>query len=246
MKSHALLLLFACSPLACKSSANRDAGKEAPASAEVAPISPDAKQTSELTPASGTAVPAAVAAGTAPAALGQAAPDFTLPDLDGKTLRLSDFRGKTVVLEWFNPGCPFVQKSHTKGSLVDTAARLTKTGVVWLAINSSAPGKQGHGLDVNRKAKEQYGLSHPVLLDESGAVGRLYGATSTPHMYVIDAQGKLVYRGAIDNSPDGEAESPSDGKLVRYVEDAVSAVAAGKPVAVAETKAYGCSVKYAN
>jgi hypothetical protein len=150
-----------------------------------------------------------------------------------------------VVLEWFNPECPFVKASHTKGSLVDTAGRVAKDGVVWLAINSGAPGKQGHGVDKNRAGKAQFGLSHPILLDESGEVGRLYGAARTPHLYVVSPEGKLVYRGAIDNSPDGEGDSPTGGTLVRYVEQALAALTANKPIAVAETEAYGCSVKYA-
>lgn len=178
------------------------------------------------------------------AKLGAPAPDFELPDLDGKLIKLSSFRGKTVVLEWFNPGCPFVKASHTKGSLVDTASRLGKTGVVWLAINSGAKGKQGHGVEANREAKQSFNLDHPILLDESGVVGRAYAAAHTPHMYVIDAKGVLVYRGAIDNSPDGEGESPAGGKLVNHVEAAVAEAAAGKPVTIAETEAYGCSVKY--
>jgi len=148
------------------------------------------------------------------------------------------------VLEWFNPGCPFVKASHTKGSLVDTAAKHTKAGVVWLAINSGAPGKQGHGVEANREGKATFKLEHPVLLDESGRVGRAYAAKHTPHMYVIDKQGVLVYRGAIDNSPDGEGESPTGGKLVNYVSAALADIEAGKPVATAETEAYGCSVKY--
>lgn len=180
-----------------------------------------------------------------PAALGQLAPDFTLPDVDGKSVKLSDFKGKTVVLEWFNPGCPFVRASHTKGSLVGTADRHQKNGVVWLAINSGAPGKQGAGRETNLQAKKEFGLSHPLLLDESGAVGKLYGAKTTPHMYVIAPDGKLVYRGGIDNSPDGEGESPQDGKLVKYVDEALAAIGAGNPVANQDTEPYGCSVKYA-
>ena len=117
--------------------------------------------------------------------------------------------------------------------------------MVWLAINSGAPGKQGAGADKSRAGKESFGLEHPILIDESGAVGRLYGAERTPHLYVIDTKGVLVYRGAVDNSPDGVGESPSDGKLTSYVDEAVGAVRGGKAVAVAETKAYGCSVKYA-
>lgn len=186
----------------------------------------------------------ATATSTERATLGQPAPDFSLPDLDGKTVRLSDFRGKTVVLEWFNPGCPFVRASHTKGALVDAAERHTKSGVVWLAINSSAPGKQGHGADVNRKAAQEFSMKHPVLLDEAGSVGRSYAAERTPHMFVINPEGVLVYRGAIDNSPDGEEGSPEGGTLVRYVDQALSELAAGKPVSVPETKPYGCTVKY--
>lgn len=178
------------------------------------------------------------------ARVGQEAPDFELSDLDGKKVRLRDYRGKVVVLEWFNPGCPFVRASHTKGSLVDLAARLEKKGVVYLAINSNAPGKQGHGAEENRKGARQFGMKHPILLDESGQVGRAYGATNTPHGYVIDAQGTLVYRGAVDNSPDGEGESPEGGSLMRYLEDAVVSTLAGQPVRVPETKAYGCTVKY--
>jgi peroxiredoxin len=187
-----------------------------------------------------------VAKDATPAAVGKPAPDFTLPDLDGKSVTLSSFRGKTVVLEWYNPECPFVKKSHEKGSLVDTAKRVTeKSGVVWLAINSGAPGKQGAGRDKNLAAKTAMSLNHPILLDESGEVGKLYGAQRTPHMYVIDSEGTLIYRGAVDNSPDGEGESPTGGKLVRYVEAALDALFAKRPVEIAETEAYGCSVKYA-
>jgi len=187
-----------------------------------------------------------MAADAASAEIGRPAPDFTLKDLDGNDVRLSSFKGKVVVLEWFNPGCPFVKKSHTKGSLVDTAKRQTKNGVVWLAINSAAAGKQGSGADVNREAAKKYGMEHPILLDEAGDVGRAYGATNTPHMMVIDGNGTLVYRGAVDNSPDGERESPTDGKLVVYVDEAVAAATAGKMPATTETKAYGCSVKFAS
>jgi peroxiredoxin len=180
----------------------------------------------------------------ASAKVGAEAPDFELPDLDGKLVKLSSFRGKTVVLEWFNPGCPFVKASHTKGSLVDTAERQQRAGVVWLAINSGAKGKQGFGVEANREGKERFKLTHPILLDETGTVGRAYGAAHTPHMYVVDPKGTLVYRGAIDNSPDAEGESPSGGKLINYVESAISDVAAGKAVTTPETEAYGCSVKY--
>ena len=199
----------------------------------------------EKDPAAQTTTGAAAPANAAEhAEIGKPAPDFTLKDLDGKEVRLSSFKGKTVVLEWFNPGCPFVKASHTKGSLKDAARRTTKTGVVWLAINSGAPGKQGAGAEANREGAKTFALEHPILLDDSGTVGKMYGATNTPHVMIVDEKGTLVYRGAVDNSPDGEGESPTGGKLVSYVDSTLADLAAGRPVATAETKAYGCSVKY--
>lgn len=206
---------------------------------EAAAVEPDPSKKAAPVVATGAALPAAT-----PAALGAPAPDFSLPDLDGKTVKLSDFKGKTVVLEWFNPDCPFVRAAHTKGSLVDTANRHQAKGVVWLAVNSGAPGKQGASREANVEGRERYGIKHPILFDEQGRVGKLYGAKRTPHLFVIAPDGKLVYRGAIDNSPDGEGETPKDGKLVNYVDAALAAVAAGTPVSTAETEAYGCSVKY--
>jgi peroxiredoxin len=225
--------LWVLAPLAlgCSSPGGRgpSAGEgAAPAAAEGAKAPPKAA--------------AADAAAKGPAALGQKAPDFSLTDLDGNAVKLSDYRGKTVVLEWFNADCPFVKKNHTEGPLKDMAKKVSAQGVVWLAINSSAPGKQGHGA-ANREGKQRYGLAHPILLDESGEVGHLYGATNTPHMYVVDPAGVLVYRGAIDNAPDGD---PRGDHFINYVEAALADVAAGRPVATPEVKAYGCSVKYAN
>lgn len=176
--------------------------------------------------------------------VGKPAPDFALKDLSGKEVKLAAYKGKTVVLEWFNPGCPFVKASHSTGSLVDTARRHTKEGVVWLAINSGAPGKQGNDLAMNTEAAKTWSLAHPILRDESGVVGKAYGATNTPNMFVIDKTGKVVYAGAIDNSPDGEGKSPEGGKLVNYIDAALADVAAGKPVATPVTKPYGCGVKY--
>ena len=198
------------------------------------------------TPAPTTAATANANASMGKATVGAAAPDFTLTGIDGKAVTLSSLKGKTVVLEWFNPGCPFVRKSHTVGSLKDAPARAVAQGVVWLAVNSSAPGKQGNGVDANRKVADEFGMTYPVLLDEGGLVGHAYGATNTPNMYVIDPAGTLVYRGAIDNSPDAEGQSPTDGKLVNYVDEALSALKAHQPVKVPETKAYGCGVKYAS
>jgi peroxiredoxin len=176
--------------------------------------------------------------------VGKPAPDFALKDLSGKEVKLSASKGKVVVLEWFNPGCPFVKKSHSAGSLVGAASRTAKDGVVWLAINSGAPGKQGNELAINADAAKAWSLSHPILRDETGTVGKAYGATNTPHMFVIDKAGKVAYAGAIDNSPDGEGKSPEGGKLINHVDAALADLAAGRPVATAVTKAYGCSVKY--
>jgi len=176
------------------------------------------------------------------AVLGKAAPDFELKDLDGKVVKLSDYKGKVVVLEWFNPECPVIVKAHSEGPLKDQASRVAKDGVVWLAINSGAAGKQGNGVDKNKKAKTDWKLDGPILIDEKGDVGRKYDAKTTPHMYVIDAKGVLAYRGAIDNAASGKPENGET--LVNYVDAALADIKAGKPVAKNDTKAYGCGVKY--
>ena len=181
-------------------------------------------------------------ANAAQAKIGQPAPDFTLPDLDGKPVKLADYKGKTVVLEWFNPGCPFVQLAHRKGGLKDVPAQQTASGVVWLAINSGAPGKQGAAREENVKARAEFGMGYPVLLDEKGDVGRAYGAQRTPHMYIIDPQGTLVYAGAIDSTKGGEPEA--DEKVTNYVGTALAELAAGKAISTKETEAFGCTVKY--
>jgi peroxiredoxin len=178
--------------------------------------------------------------------VGKPAPEFTLKDLEGKEVSLASFRGKTVVLEWFNPECPYVKKSHSKGSLVGTAKKHSDAGVVWLAINSGGAGNQGHDPAVNVAAAKEWSLPHPILRDESGATGKAYGATNTPHMFVIDKTGTVIYAGAIDNSPDGEGGSPAGGTLINYVDAALADHAAGKPVSSPETKAYGCGVKYSS
>ncbi|MFB3909063.1 MAG: thioredoxin family protein [Candidatus Eisenbacteria bacterium] len=173
---------------------------------------------------------------------GAPAPDFTLKDLDGKTHTLSEYtkQGKVVVLEWFNPDCPFVQKHHKlTRNMLDTADRYRAKGIVWLAINSGAPGMQGAGLERNRSARDEYAMDYPILLDDSGDVGRAYGAKTTPHMYVIDAKGTLVYKGAIDDDRSARALGKTN-----YVARALDELLAGKPVTQAETASYGCSVKY--
>ena len=204
-----------------------------------AAANPVASNTAAAVAATPSAAP--VAAG---AEVGKPAPDFTLKDLDGKSVHLADLKGKVVVLEWFNPGCPFVNMSHTKGSLKGLADAKTKEGIVWLAVNSAADGKQGSGVDANVEGKKKFGLAHPILLDPTGEVGHAYGAERTPHLFIIDDKGTLVYRGAPDNSPDGEGESPTDGKLVNFVVQALDDLKAGKPVQTPSTKVYGCTVKY--
>jgi len=235
----ARLLVLASSAVALAACAHDSASSPAPASSAVttsaganAPTSTPQAASSPL------AQPGAVAA------VGQGAPDFTLTDIDGKTISLHEYAGKVVVLEWFNPKCPFVNAAHTKASLKGMAARREAQGTVWLAINSSGEGKQGYGAEETRAGKLRFGLDHPILLDPTGIVGHAYGATNTPHMFVIDPSGVLVYRGAIDNSPDGEGESPTGGKLVNYVDQALDDLAAKRPVSTPETKAYGCGVKY--
>ena len=180
--------------------------------------------------------------GEAMAKVGSAAPDFTLVDTAGKSHTLSDYtkQGKIVVIEWFNSECPFVKLHHEKQTTMkDTASKFADKNVVWIAINSGAPGKQGHGKDAD--AVKNWKLAYPVLNDETGSVGKLYGAKTTPHMFIVDSKGILAYQGAIDN--DAKNEMAKD-KKVNYVGQALTELTSGKPVSQAETKAYGCSVKY--
>jgi peroxiredoxin len=176
------------------------------------------------------------------AEIGKIAPDFSLNDLDGKPHTLAQLRGKTVVLEWFNPNCPFVTRNHTLGPLKDMAAKATQNGVVWLAINSNGAGKEGSGVDNNKAGVARFHMVNPVLLDADGKVGHAYGARTTPHMFVIDAQRTLVYRGAIDNAQDGSTDQGAP--FTNYVENALADVNAKRPVSIPDTKSYGCSVKY--
>ncbi len=211
---------------------------------------PAVKKSEPLPPASATAAlavpaPSPMATGATAASIGKPAPEFTLRDTEGNDVKLSSFRGKTVVLEWFNPECPFVNAAHSKGSLKTMASQTTARGVVWLAVNSSGVGNPGNGVAKSLEGKRKFALTHPILLDETGEVGHMYAATNTPHLFVIDGAGVLVYRGAIDNSPDAEGESPTGPKLINHVQAALDDLDAKRPVGVAETKAYGCSVKYA-
>ena len=222
---------------ACAAPPQNDGGNvvaQAPESTESK--SPDS--TSSESSSSGDA-----AAKPATAQVGQPAPDFTLTDLEGKEVKLSSFKGKTVVLEWFNPGCPFVVQAHEAGPLKDMASTYAAKDVVWLAVNSGAPGKQGHGAETNREWAEKWSMKHPVLLDEAGTVGRMYDAKTTPEMYVIDAEGVLRYHGALDNAPRGEVKGASHQMLTG---NAIDAILDGKDVPNARNRSYGCSVKYAS
>lgn len=175
------------------------------------------------------------------ATIGAPAPGFTLPGLDGVSVSLSDYAGKTVVLEWFNPGCPFVKDVHGSGKMGEIAGEWSSDSVVWLAVNSGAPGKQGTGVEKNQEARESWGISYPVLLDESGTVGHSYGAKTTPHMYVIAPDGSLAYAGAFSNAPMGRVDGDTE---VNFVSAALANLAAGEAVATPEAKPWGCSVKY--
>jgi peroxiredoxin len=168
--------------------------------------------------------------------VGTKAQNFTLGDSAGNEVSLSDYAGKVVVLEWLNPDCPFVQRHYKAGTMKKLAATYGDRGVVWLTINST------HYMDAaaNAKFKASHDLPYTILVDQSGEVGHLYGAMTTPHMFIIDGSGTLVYNGAVDDDPRG---SKGDG-AVNYVAAALDEVLAGKAVTAAETKPYGCSVKY--
>jgi peroxiredoxin len=179
------------------------------------------------------AVPTAAGDGVA---VGAAAPDFTLMDTAGEKVNLSDFEGKVVVLEWLNPDCPYVKRHYKAGTMKRLATTYGDKGVVWLTVNST----HYMDADANAKFKAANDLPYTILVDQDGTVGHLYGAKTTPHMYIIDGSGKLVYMGAIDDDPSG---GKGDG-ATNYVAAALDELLAGKAVTTAETKPYGCSVKY--
>jgi len=178
------------------------------------------------------AVPATAGDGVA---VGDTAPNFTLADTVGNEVSLSDFDGQVVVLEWLNPDCPYVQRHYKAGTMKSLASKYGGQGVVWLTINST------NYMDAaaNAEFKKANGLPYTILVDQSGEVGHLYGAKTTPHMYIIDGDGTLVYMGAIDDDPRGSSDNPTN-----YVAAALDVVLAGEAVATPETKPYGCSVKY--
>lgn len=180
----------------------------------------------------------------AKAKIGEMAPDFTLTDIEGNTHQLSDFKGKTVVLEWVNPDCPFVKKHYMSGNLPTLQSNATADDTVWLTINSGSPGAQGDYDEAAAKAWMKKAGAAPTayMRDRDGDVGRLYGAKTTPHMYVINPEGDLVYNGAIDSIP--SANQGDLGKAENYVTAALTAVKSGDLPERSATQPYGCNVKY--
>ena len=193
---------------------------------------------------------AAVAAALAPqpalaqAVVGRQAPAFTATDSHGQTHTLAEYRGKYVVLEWHNQGCPYTRKHYISGNMEDLQREWTAKGVAWFTVISSAPGMQGYVTDPEENAYLQKMHADPtaVLMDPAGKLGRLYDARTTPEMYVIDPEGKLIYEGAIDNRPTPDVADIKGAD--NYLNDALSEAMAGKPVATPYTRPYGCSVKY--
>ena len=177
-------------------------------------------------------------------AINKPAPDFTATTASGKTVKLSDFKGKKVVLEWTNADCPFVKKHYSSDNMQSLQKKYTQDGVVWLSVISSAKGKQGNvsAAEANKLTHSRSAAPSEVLLDESGSIGKMYSAKTTPHMYIIDEQGMLRYMGAIDSVRSTNAGDIP--KSVNYVDKAMAELASGKPVSEPITQAYGCSVKY--
>ena len=172
--------------------------------------------------------------------VGDTAPGFALKDQSGKEVSLGDYKGKIVVLEWFNNECPYVVKHYKTGHMNQVAAKYEAKGVVWLAVNST----DGKTVEDNKAIHAKWDLNHPVLSDPTGKVGHAYGATNTPNMYVIDKDGKIAYMGAIDSKPTTDV-SDLDG-ATNYVAKALDEVLANETVDTPKTKPYGCSVKYAS
>ena len=177
------------------------------------------------------------------ATVGQTAPDFSAVDTAGKAHKLSDFKGKLVVLEWTNPGCPFVVK-HYSGNMQALQKEFTGKGVVWLAINSTGQGSGDYLAPVKLGSwmKDKSGTPTATLMDDSGKIGQTYGAKTTPHMYIVSPQGQLIYAGGIDSVPSARVDDIKTA--TNYVRQGLNEVLAGKPIAMASTRPYGCSVKY--
>jgi len=178
------------------------------------------------------------------ARVGQSAPDFTATDTNGKVHKLSEYNGKFVVLEWSNRGCPYTQKHYSSGNMQRLQREWTGRGVIWLTVISSAPGKQGYvtASEENAYLKQVNAMPTAVLLDPTGALGHLYDAKTTPHIFIISPQGTLIYNGAIDNHPTIDLADVNGAQ--NYVSAALDEATSGKPVSTPTSRPYGCSVKY--
>jgi peroxiredoxin len=182
----------------------------------------------------------------AQAVVGQPAPAFSAIDAAGKPVSLADYKGKHVVLEWVNPGCPYVQKHYNSGNMPATQKAAVAQGVAWLTISSTAKDASDYRppAELASWIRGKQGMPTATVMDDDGKIGRAYGARVTPHMYIVDPQGKLVYAGAIDSKP---SSNPADiATATNYVSQGIGELTGGKPLSLATTRAYGCSIKYSN
>ena len=205
------------------------------------------KQSTALTVAffcAATILSASAQPAIAQARIGNPAPAFSLTDSNGRTVSLADYKGKTVVLEWTNHECPYVGKHYRGNNMQALQKKWTGQGVVWLSVISSAPGQDGYvsGQQANKLTADRGAAPTAVLFDPTGKTGHAYGARATPHMYVVNGEGSLVYMGGIDDQPSARIEDLKVAK--NFVDQALSEVTQGKPVSVSTSRAYGCSVKY--
>lgn len=180
----------------------------------------------------------------AEAKIGSPAPDFSVVDATGKTHKLADYKGKYVVLEWYNKDCPYVRKHYDSKNMQKIQADMTAKNIVWLSVISSAPGKQGHlaAADAVKNGQKEGSKASAILLDEKGAMGKAYGAKTTPHMYLIDPKGVLRYNGAIDSNDSADPKTIASSE--NYIVRAVASAEKGEKIAKETSKPYGCSVKY--
>lgn len=211
-------------------------------------MNPD-RRTLCLTLVAALAATATAGAATSPVGrpqVGQKAPAFSAVDTAGRTVALSDYAGKTVVLEWTNHDCPFVRKHYDAHAMQALQKRWTDTGVVWLSVISSAPGEQGavDGAAADRLTRERGAAPTAVLLDPAGTLGRAYDARTTPHMFIVAGDGTLLYQGGIDDRPSADAADLTGAK--NYVDAALAEISAGKPVTTRTSRPYGCTVKYSS
>ena len=190
------------------------------------------------------AVAATATAAQAAPSVGQPAPEIALRDTAGKAVKLSDYRGKHVVLEWTNPGCPYVRKHYDSGNMPATQREAVDKGVVWLSINSTEKASSDYQEPGKLAAWQKDRQSQPtaLLMDEEGTAGKAYGARTTPHMYIVNPQGRLIYAGGIDSIASSSADDIK--QAVNYVRQGLSEALAGKPLSAATTRPYGCSIKY--